>query len=150
MPTRSFTLSATVDAPPESAIAFLMQLDRHHGLHPYLQSAEVVAEGVAGDGPWWDWRVVERPTVWGIPYTMRFPARMTRLSAGSMRGDVVAAPGCRLQTVTTAVPTADGTVVEETTTVTAPGPVIGYMTKHARSAHARTFGRLPAELATPA
>lgn len=145
--TRRFILTTTVAASPGTAIGFLMRLDQHRGLHPYLQSAEVVAEGVAEDGPWWDWRVVERPTVWGVPYTMRFPARMTRLGAESMRGDVVAAPGCRLQTVTTAASTAVGAVVEETTTVTAPAPLVGYMTKHARAAHARTFERLPGELA---
>lgn len=145
VPTRSFRLSATVDATPQQVIDFLMQLDGHRGLHPYLQSAEVVDEGAGDDGPWQDWRVVERPAFWGIRYTLAFPARMTRSSPTSMIGDVRAAPGCRLRTVTTAVPVTAGSVVEETTTVTTPWPVTAYMTKHAELAHARTFTLLPAQ-----
>lgn len=147
MATRSFSLTVTVDAAPEQVIGFLMRLDGHRGLHPYLQSAQVIAEGASDDGPWWDWRVVERPTLWGIRYTMRFPARMTRRGAASMRGDVRAAPGCRLTTTTSATATAGGTVVDETTVVTAPPVVLGYMARHAELAHARTFALLPAQLA---
>ena len=38
-----------------------MDLDHHHGLHPFLVSAEVVAHGDGDDGAWWDWTVLERP-----------------------------------------------------------------------------------------
>lgn len=148
MATGTFHLTATVDAPPERVIEFLLQLDGHRRLHPYLQSARVVDEGADGDERWCDWRVVERPRLWGIPYTMSFPARMTRVNATSMRGDVVAAPGCRLRTVTTATTTGAGTVVEEIAEVIAPRLLVGYMTKHARLAHARTFSLLPAQFAS--
>ena len=150
MPTRSFALSATVPVSPERAIDFLMRLDGHRGLHPYLQSADVVGDGTSdgtSDGAsWWDWRVVERPALGPFRYTIRFPARMTRLSVTTMRGDVRAAPGCLLQTTTSARAGERGTVVEETTIVSAPWPLLGYMAKHARLAHARTFALLPAEL----
>ena len=147
MSVRSFTLSAIVDATPERVIDFLMQLDAHRGIHPYLQSADVVGSGVDSGGlPWWDWRIVERPAFGPLRYTIRFPARMTRAGEGAMRGRVRAAPGCLLLTATSAAPRERGTEVHETTTVTAPWPLVGYMTKHARIAHARTFAHLPAEL----
>jgi hypothetical protein len=146
---RSFSLSVIVDASPERVIDFLMQLDGHRGMHPYLQSADVVGSGVDGrDRPWWAWRIVERPVLGPLRYTIRFPARMTRLDATAMRGRVQAAPGCSLLTSTSAERHERGTQVHETTTVTAPWPVVGYMTKHARIAHARTFSQLPAELRT--
>lgn len=146
MSVRRFRLSVTLDAPPEDVIDFLMELDGHQGLHPYLQSAEVVATGRDAEGPWWEWRVVERPAVGSFRYTLSFPARMTRLGPDAMRGRVKAAPGCHLETVTRASRTERGTVVEEETTVTAPWPLVGYMTKHASLAHARTFSLLPTEL----
>ena len=40
-----------------------------------------------------------------------------------------------------------GVTVRETTTVTAPRIVLGYMAKHAELAHARTFSLLAGELA---
>ncbi|WPR91104.1 hypothetical protein [Microbacterium rhizosphaerae] len=147
VPVRSFSLSAIVDASPERVIDFLMQLDAHRGMHPYLQSAQLVGSGVdSGDHPWWDWRIVERPALGPLRYTIRFPARMTREAETAMRGRVRAARGCWLLTATSAVAGERGTEVHETTTVTAPWPVVGYMTKHARIAHARTFAHLPAEL----
>jgi hypothetical protein len=149
MSVRSFTLSAIVDASPERVIDFLMELDAHRGMHPYLQSADVVASGVdGGDHPWSDWRIVERPALGPLRYTIRFPARMTRLGGAAMRGRVRAAPGCWLLTATSATRGERGTEVRETTTVTAPWPVVGYMTTHARIAHARTFAHLPGELRT--
>ncbi|WP_454130706.1 hypothetical protein [Microbacterium lacticum] len=38
-------------------------------------------------------------------------------------------------------------IVRETTTVTAPRIVLGYMAKHAEIAHARTFSLLAGQLA---
>lgn len=145
--TRTFELTATVAAPPEAVIDFLIALDRHRGMHPYLESATIVATGADGDVPWWDWRVVERPAFGPIRYRIRFPARMSRLSPTSMRGSVRAAPGCTLDTETTAE-IADGgnTIVRESTTVTAPLPLLGYMAKHAELAHARTFSLLAHKL----
>lgn len=146
MPSRSFALTATVAAPPERVIDFLMRLDGHRGIHPYLQSAVVVSEGTGDEGPWWDWQVTERPAAGPLRYTIRFPARMSRLTPTAMRGHVRAAPGCRLDTVTRATGTTSGTIVEETTVVTAPWPLLGYMAKHARLAHERTFRMLSGEL----
>jgi hypothetical protein len=150
--TRSFDLTTTVPVAPETAIDFLVDLARHHGLHPYVVSAEVVARGDGADGTWHDWRVVERPRAGPFRYTIRFPARMTRTSPTSMRGDVTAAPGCTLITTTQASGSAASaaqqeTTLHETTVVTAPLPLVGYMTRQARLAHARTFSLLPTELA---
>lgn len=143
--TRVFELSTVVAAAPEAVIDFLIALDRHRGMHTYLASATIVTFGNDDGVPWWDWRVVERPALGPFRYTIRFPARMTRLSLTSMRGSVRAAPGCLLDTVTTAESDADGGVtVRETTTVTAPRIVLGYMAKHAELAHARTFSLLGA------
>jgi hypothetical protein len=72
---------------------------------------------------------------------------MTRTSATTMTGDVKAAPGCSLTTSTEATPAAGGALIREVTRVTAPLPLAGYMTRHARLAHERTFERLPAVLA---
>jgi hypothetical protein len=146
VPARRFSLTAVIAAPPHRVIDFLMRLDGHRGMHPYLHSARVVATGDSAGAEWWDWRVVERPALGPFRYTIRFPARMTRTSETSMHGRVRAAPGCHLDTTTTGVVTDRGTVVTETTVVTAPLPVLGYMTRHARIAHTRTFSLLPAEL----
>jgi hypothetical protein len=143
---RSFELSTLVPGVPERAVDFLAKLDGHRGMHPYLHSADVVARGEDGRGVWADWVIVERPTVWGIPYSIRFPARMTRVSPTLLIGDVRAAPGCTLTTTTSATPTEAGTLVSEVTEVTAPAPLVGYMTRHARLAHTRTYGLLAGEL----
>jgi hypothetical protein len=116
---RTFELTTAVPRAPEAVIDFLEDLSRHRGLHPYLVSADVVA-------------------------------RMHRNSATSMSGDVRAAPGCSLRTTTvaTAQPEpASASTVHEVTVVTAPWLVIGYMTRQAQLAHARTFSLLPRELA---
>jgi len=147
MATRSFELTTTVPVAPEAAIDFLVDLARHHGLHPYVVSAEVVAAGEDEAGTWQDWRVVERPRLGPLRYTIRFPARMTRTSPASMRGDVTAAPGCTLVTTTRASGSAASATLHETTVVSAPLPLVGYMTRQARLAHARTFSLLPSELA---
>ena len=149
--TRSFELTTSVPVGPRAAIDFLTDLTRHRGLHPYLVSAEVVASGTGPDGPWQEWRVVERPRLGPLRYTIRFPARVVR-DGGTMTSSVRAAPGCTLRTVTRATPAGDddgdGTsaLLTETTEVTAPWPVVGYMTRQARAAHERTFALLPGEL----
>lgn len=152
MATRSFELTATVPVAPEAAIDFLVDLARHHGLHPYVVTADVVARGEDASGAWQEWRVVERPRLGPFRYTIRFPARMTRTAPDSMRGDVIAAPGCTLVTTTRATGSAASatlheSTLHETTVVTAPLPLVGYMTRQARLAHARTFSLLPSELA---
>ena len=151
MARRTFELTTTVPVSPEAAIDFLVDLARHHGLHPYLVSAEVVDRGTDQAGTWQDWRVVERPRLGPLRYPIRFPARMIRTSPTSMRGEVTAAPGCTLVTTTHATGTAASstlheTTLHETTVVTAPLPLVGYMARQARLAHARTFSLLPAEL----
>ena len=147
MATRTFELTTTVPVTPPAAIDFLVDLSRHHGLHPYVVSAGVVDSGRDPDGSWQDWRVVERPRLGPMRYTIRFPARMTRTSANSMRGDVTAARGCTLVTTTTATAADESAVLHETTVVTAPWLLVGYMARQARIAHARTFSLLPRELA---
>ncbi|KAA9105500.1 hypothetical protein [Microbacterium rhizomatis] len=147
MATRSFELTTIVSAPPAGVIDFLADLSAHRGMHPYLQSAQVVARGTAADGEWAEWAVVERPRLGPLRYTIRFPARMTRVSPDSLEGRVRAAPGCYLRTTTTARATDVGTVVGEVTEVEAPLPLVAYMARHARLAHERTFSMLNAELA---
>lgn len=146
MPTRRFELTTSVPTSPRETIDFLTDLTRHRGLHPYLVSADVVASGPGPDGPWQDWRVVERPRLGPLRYRVRFPARVVRTADDVMRTSVRAAPGCTLVTVTRAAPAPDGALLTETTEVTAPWPVAGYMTDQARSAHERTFAALPEEL----
>ncbi|MFI8526261.1 hypothetical protein ACIGB8_17510 [Promicromonospora sukumoe] len=149
MTTLRFELTTSVPVGPHAAIDFLTDLTRHQGLHPYLVSADVVAEGTGPDGPWQEWRVVERPRLGPLRYTIRFPARVVR-DGDTMTSSVRAAPGCTLRTVTRATPAGDGdgtsTLLTETTEVIAPWPVAGYMTRQARAAHERTFALLPGEL----
>ena len=146
---REFEVRATLLVSPDQAIDFLMDLARHRGLHPFLQSAQVVATGSSSDGPWWDWRVVERPPLGPFRFTLRFPARMTRTSATSMTARVRAAPRCWLTSTTGAVPDEGGCRLLERTTVTAPWPVLGYMARHGEEAHARTYRHLPEVLDSP-
>lgn len=91
--------------------------------------------------------MLERPRLGPIRYPIRFPARMQRSSPTSMLGTVRAAPGCTLATRTTATPVDGQTVLHETTTVSAPRLLLGYMASQAEEAHARTFSLLPTELA---
>ena len=147
MATRTFELSTRVPVAPATVIDFLADLAAHRGMHAYLVGAEVVDEGRDADGTWQDWRVTERPALGPFRYTIRFPARMRRRSATELSGDVAAAPGCRLVTETHATADGEGAVVTELTTVTAPVLLAGYMTKHARIAHERTFSLLSRELA---
>ncbi|MFH8249201.1 hypothetical protein ACH3VR_02380 [Microbacterium sp. B2969] len=148
MATRRFQLTTIVPADPVSAIDFLSDLSRHRGLHAFMKSAEVVATGRDSDGEWREWRVVDRLKFLGIPYTFRYPSRITRTSRRSIRGRVRAAPGCTLEITTTAETVTRGSVVKESAVVTAPWILVGYVTENARVAHARTFSLLPAELAS--
>lgn len=147
MATQTFELTTTISVDPPAVIDFLMDLTRHRGLHPYLVSAEVIGSGVGDEGAWTQWRVVERPRLGPFRYSIRFPARMLRSSETSMVGTVRAAPGCSLRTTTRAEFVDGRTVLTEVTTVTAPRPVLGYMTSQARLAHARTHSMLPGEFA---
>ena len=146
MATRTFDLEATVGVPPAEAIDFLTQLDRHHGLHPYIQGAERTAHGSDDEGPWVEWEVVDRPKLGPFPYTIRFPSRVTRISLSSYVSRVKAAPGCTLEIRAHASVTDAGTRVVETVVVSAPRPLVGYMTRQALLAHTRTFELLPGEL----
>ena len=144
---RTFQVEATVPTSPERAIDFLMQLDQHRGLHAYLESADVTGSGTDAEGEWTDWAIVERPKLGPFRYRIRFPARMIRTAPTTMIGRVRAAPGCTLETRTTAEGTDASARVTETVLVTAPWLLVGYMARHARLAHEKTYGLLPAELA---
>jgi hypothetical protein len=146
MSTRAFELATRVPVSPEAAIDFLGDLAAHRGMHPYLVEARVIESGVDDGVPWDDWRIVERPRIGPLAYTIRFPARMRRTSATTMTGDVLAAPGCRLVTSTRAEADGTGALVTESTVVTAPALLVGYMAKHARLAHERTYSLLAEEL----
>ncbi|HEV6955252.1 MAG TPA: SRPBCC family protein [Promicromonospora sp.] len=148
MATRRFELTARVPVPPDAAIDALADLTRHAGLHPFFVSAQVVGTGSGPDGPWQDWRVVERPPLGPLRYRLRFGARVARPDARTMVTAVRAAPGCTLRTTTQAAPDGDGdgAILTETTHVTAPLAVVGYMARQARVAHERVLARLPGHL----
>jgi hypothetical protein len=144
---RRFEVSAQVATSPAAVVDFLAALDQHRGLHPYLVSATVADEGSSAQGAWRDWRVEERPTIGPARYRLRFGARLTRTSETTLTTLVRAAPGCWLRSVTSATAVDGGSRVTETTEVTAPWPVLGYMTRAGEAAHRRTFSRLPEALA---
>jgi hypothetical protein len=144
--TRAFEVVTTLSVEPEEVIDFLMDLNRHLGLHPFLTAATVVDTGTSPEGPWWDWSVEERPKVGPFRYRLRFPTRMTRTSAASMTAVVRAAPGCRLRSTTRADAVDGGCRLVEQTEVTAPWPVLGYMARQGEAAHVRTSSLLPGAL----
>ena len=155
---RTFELAARVPGAPAAAIDFLADLPAHRGLHAYLESADVMSSGTSDEGPWTEWTVVERPRLGPLRYRIRFPARMIRTSPTRLIGRVVAAPGCTLETTTTATVvggSADGSgepagaELREVCVVSAPWPLVGYMTRHARLAHERTYARIAGELSPP-
>lgn len=145
MAERTFTITTEVPATPQVALDFLADLPRHQGLHPFLVSAVVVGE--SGDSV--EWAVHERPS-WGpVRYSVRFRARLARPAPGELRSAVTLPPGVRLdsRTLATEGPGATGGArIVETTTVTAPWPLLGYVARNAERAHARTFSLLPGEL----
>lgn len=143
---RRFELSTTLPVVPEEVIDFLMDLNRHRGLHPFLETATLLDSGGSREGPWWDWSVTERPRIGPLRYRIRFVARMTRTSRTTMSAVVRAAPGCWLRSWTTAEATDGGCLLVEMTEVRAPWPVLGYMARTGQSAHARTFRVLPAAI----
>jgi hypothetical protein len=53
------------------------------------------------------------------------------------------APGCRLRSTTRAEAVDAGCRLVEQTAVTAPWPVLGYMTRQGEAAHKRTYSLLP-------
>ena len=143
MPERAFDLSTTVPVSPDVVLDFLLDLNRHHGLHPFLVRAEVVGEGVGAEGRWRDWRVHERPRLGPLRYPIHFGARLTRTGATSFRSEVRAAPGCTIVATTDAVAAGEGSRVTERAVVRAPRLLLGYMAGQAQAAHARTFRLLP-------
>ncbi len=149
MAQRTFEVSAVVPVGPETVIDFLTDLSLHRGLHPYLVDAVVTEQGDSDAGRWAQWQVHERPRLGPFRYSIRFGARLTRTSATSFTSWVLAAPGCTIEAVTTAIPgdAALSTVLREHAVVTAPAPLLSYMSGHAELAHARTFRLVPEALA---
>jgi hypothetical protein len=147
VPQRVIDLSTTVPASPGVVLDFLLDLNRHHGLHPFLVRAEVVDQGVSEEGEWRQWRVLERPRLGPVRYPISFGARLTRTGETSFRSEVRAAPGCTISATTDAVPSSDGCRVTERAVVRAPRLLLGYMAGQAEVAHARTFRLLPGALA---
>ena len=141
---RRFTVIVDVPVAPDVALDFLADLPRHRGIHPFLVSAQVVSAGPA----WREWQVLERPTVGPFHYSVRFRARLARPRPGELVAQVRVRPGVRLDTDTVATATTCGARLVETTTVTAPWPLLGYVARQAERAHARTFALLPAVLAS--
>jgi hypothetical protein len=150
MGARRFEVRTTLGCAPERAVDFLIDLDRHRGLHPFVESATVMDSGTdSGTGPggeWWDWQVVERPKLGPLRYRIRFRARVARTSPTTMTVVVRAAPGCWLRSWTSAEAADGGCRLVETTEVTAPWPVLGYMARTGQAAHERTYSRLPTEV----
>lgn len=144
MATRTFALTVAVGAPPDRVVDFLAALDRHVGIHPFLESAAPRDRGAGPDGPWQEWVVVEHPP--GL--RLRFTARMVRCTPTSLRTDV-RAPLTRLEAEFVATAEAGFTTVAEACSVTAPWPLIGYATRNARRAHERTLAVLPTVLGDP-
>lgn len=147
MAERTFEVSATVPVAPEAALAFLADLTAHEGLHPYLVSARVVAEGDSPAGAWQEWLVHERPRLGPLRYPIRFGARLTRTSPTSVLSEVAAAPGCTIRAVTSAEPAPGGALLLERAVVRAPRLLVGYMAAQAEAAHRRTYRLLPGVLA---
>lgn len=149
MAERAFEVSAAVPVGPEAAIDFLTDLANHHRLHPFLVSAVVVGEGSTAEGPFQDWRVLERPRLGPLRYPIRFGARLIRTSATSFVSQVLAAPGCTIEAVTTAEPVglAGTAYLRERSVVRAPRLLLGYMAGQAEHAHRLTMARLPEVLA---
>lgn len=149
MAERCFEVSTVVGVAPEDVVDLLLDLTRHRGLHPYLVSAHVVASGEDADGAWWRWSVHERPRLGPVRYPIRFTATLTRTSPTTFTSDVDAAPGCTIHTLTEAASHGEGAQVRERATVRAPGPLVGYMARQARTAHERTFRLLPDAVSGP-
>src|SRR6478735_11778462 len=148
MATRTFDLDTSVGVPPAEAIDFLLRLDQHPGLHPYFTHAEIVAEGSDAIGPWTDWKVTETSRVGPFSYPLRFPTRTSRTTGTSMTSVVRPAPGCRLDITARAVNAPGGARVTETVAVSAPPPLLGYMTRQAEFARGRLYERLSDALGT--
>src|SRR6188768_2832767 len=129
MATRTFDLETSVGVAPDEAIDFLLRLDRHPGLHPYFTRAEIVAEGSDAAGPWTEWTVTETSRIGPFSYPLRFPTRTSRTSGTSMTSLARPAPGCRLDITARAAGIAGGTRVSERVAVSAPTPLVGYMTR---------------------
>ena len=148
MATRTFDLETSVAVAPDEAIAFLLRLDRHPGLHPYFTRAEIVAEGSDAVGPWTEWTVTETSRIGLFSYPLRFPARTIRTSGTSMTSVVRPARGCRLDITARAAGIAGGARITEHVAVSAPPPLLGYLTRQANFARGRLFERLSDALGT--
>jgi hypothetical protein len=126
-----------------------MQLDKHVELHPFLVSASIQSTGESHRGLWWDWRVVEEPRVGPLRYRIRFRERRVRTSPTSLESRARSLPGCHVRAITRGVASEDGrTVLTESVVAIAPLPLVGYLARQARTAHARTYQQLPAALAS--
>ena len=145
---RCFELSTTVPGAPVAVIDFLVDLEHHRGLHPFLISARPIGTGTSRRGSWCDWDVEERPRFGPLSYRMRFRARVTRLSATAFETWVHPLPNCHLRGRTRAEETTGGrTRVTESVTAVAPFLMVSYLARQARAAHRQTYERLFVALA---
>lgn len=143
MRTRQFDVEATIPVDPQAAIDFLGQLDRHRGLHAYVQEATLVEQGTHHGESWARWSVAETPRLGSLSYTLRFDAHLTRTSPTTMTAVVRPGFGSTLETRTRAEAADGGARVVETVIVTAPRIALSYMAGQARIAHERLFRLLP-------
>ena len=146
MATREFRLSVAVPVGAREAIDHQVDMPRHLGLHPYLTDVRLNARGIEDGHEWAEYLVLEHPRLLGLRYPIRFPVRVVRLSPSSYVAHVSAAPACTMRIEAEAVDdpeTEGGSILSEQVTVTAPWPVIGYMSRQAEHAHAETYALLP-------
>jgi hypothetical protein len=146
MATREFILSVAVPVSAREAIDHQVDMPRHLGLHPYLSDIRLNGRGVEDGNEWAEYLVLEHPRFLGVRYPVKFPVRVVRTSPTSYVAHVSAAPGCTLLIEATAGEDPDtegGAILSEHVTVTAPWPLVGYMTRQAEHAHATTYSVLP-------
>jgi len=146
MASREFTLSVPVPVSPREAIDHQVDMPRHLGLHPYLTDIRLNGRGIEDGHEWAEYLVLEHPRFLGLRYPIKFPVRVVRLTPTTYVAHVSAAPGCTMRIEAGAVEDPDtegGSILSEHVTVTAPWPVLGYMTRQAEHAHAATYAVLP-------
>lgn len=140
----SFMLATYAPVEPAFALAFLSDLSNHHDLHPFLVRADIVATYHNAQGQQVrQYRIIERPRLGPLRYTISFRADLTIVDESSYASEVWAALGTRLRNRMECAAEGAGTRIRETVEVEAPRLTLSYVRRQAHAAHARTLRLLP-------
>lgn len=145
MRTTTFELESTTTAPRPRVHALMSDLRNYVDVHPLLlRVVELPRDPCA---PYTQrCRVYERVHIGPIPVRSSYLATIHARSEHELLGEAWSFPRVHLRTIYTLLDESPGTRIRERVVIEAPGPLISFVRRTARSAHAELLERIARHL----